>query len=89
MDWATVSKIYPQLDRQACMDKMHVIDTRTGKTYKGFFAFRRVAWGIPLLLPVIPLFCLPGASIPSRWFYSLVASNRLRLEERCMQHTCR
>jgi predicted DCC family thiol-disulfide oxidoreductase YuxK len=87
-DWATVSKIYPQLDRQACVDEMHVIDTRTGKTYKGFFAFRRIAWEIPPLLPLIPLFSLPGVSIPGRRFYSLVANNRLRLGESCTRHTC-
>jgi predicted DCC family thiol-disulfide oxidoreductase YuxK len=88
-DWSTVSKIYPKLDEQACIDEMHVIDIRSGKVYKGFLAFRRVAWGIAPLLPLIPLFWLPGVSIPGQWFYSLMADNRLRVEERCTRHSCR
>jgi predicted DCC family thiol-disulfide oxidoreductase YuxK len=87
-DWATVSKIYPKLDQQACMDEIHVIDSRTRKVYKGFFGFRRIAWELPLLWFLLPMLYLPGVSISGRWFYSLVASNRLELEERCTQHTC-
>jgi hypothetical protein len=87
-DWATVSKIYPQLNRLSCLGEMYVIDVRTGKSYRGFFAFRRIAWGIPPLLPVVSLFCLPGGSVVGRRFHSLLVSKRLRLEQRRTRDTC-
>jgi hypothetical protein len=68
---------------------MHVIDVHTGKLFKGFFGFRRIAWGIPLLWPLLPLFYLPGISIAGEEIYGLVAGNRLRLEESCTRHTCK
>jgi predicted DCC family thiol-disulfide oxidoreductase YuxK len=87
-DWSTVSKIYPKLDLQACMKEMHVINTRDGETYTGFFGFRRIAREIPSMFPLVPLFSFPGVSIPGQWVYRLVAGNRLRLGHRCTRNTC-
>jgi predicted DCC family thiol-disulfide oxidoreductase YuxK len=89
MDWEAVSKSYPQLDRKACVDEMHVIDVQTGKLFKGFFGFRRLAWETPLLWPLLPFLYLPGISIAGEEIYGLVAGSRLRLEESCTRHTCK
>lgn len=57
-----------------------------GKTYRGFFAFRRAIWESPLLVPLIVLFYFPGASLIGPRIYDWVARHRHRLgcdSDRC------
>ena len=89
MDWTAISDNYPGLDKKACIDEMHVIDTRTRKVYRGFFGFRRIAWEIPLLWALLPILYLPGVSMSGGWIYGMVAGSRLRHEQECTWHTCR
>jgi predicted DCC family thiol-disulfide oxidoreductase YuxK len=55
-------------------------------TYRGFFAFRRLAWAGPLLWPLLPIFYFPGASFIGPRVYALVARNRTRLG--CRSNFC-
>jgi len=57
--------------------ELHVID-REGKIRKGFFAFRAMAWHLPLLFPFAPLLYIPGMSIIGPMVYRLVADGRRR-----------
>lgn len=49
------------------------------RTYRGFYAFRRIAWALPPLWPLAPLLYLPGMSSVGERVYALVARNRTRL----------
>lgn len=89
MDWDVVSKSHPRFDKKAGLEEMHVIDLRTGKLYKGFFGFRRLARQTPLLWLLLPFFYIPGISIVGERVYSVVAGSRLRLEESCSRHACK
>src|SRR5262249_17791528 len=89
MDWEVVSKNHPRFDKKAGLAEMHVIDLRTGKLYKGFFGFRRLAWETPLLWLLLPFLYIPGISAAGDRVYSVVAGSRLRLEESCTRHTCK
>ena len=48
------------------------------RSYRGFFAFRRLIWESPLTWPLLPLFYLPGAGIIGPRVYAWVARNRGR-----------
>ena len=67
--------------------EMHVVD-RGGRVHRGFRAWRRIAREVPILMPLLPLLWLPGASIVGDRVYRWVAahrsmiSRRLRLERR-------
>jgi len=47
-----------------------------GKTYGGFFAFRRIAWICPMLYPLIPIVYFPGSGMLGPLVYRWVARNR-------------
>jgi predicted DCC family thiol-disulfide oxidoreductase YuxK len=86
--WSTVRKIYPQLERQACMKEMHVIESRRGKSYTEFFGFRRIAKEVPLMLPFAVFLSLPGAAKAGCWAYRYIAGKRRRIDGSCTAHTC-
>ena len=50
-----------------------------GRTYRGFFAFRRLLWSSPLLWPLLPIFYLPGARWVGPRVYAWIARNRRSL----------
>ena len=50
-----------------------------GRTYRGFYAFRRIAWAVPPLWPLVPLLHLPGVSVVGERVYDWVARNRSQL----------
>ncbi len=50
--------------------------TSDDKIYGGFFAFRRLAWMLPMLYPILPLVYCPGSGIMGPWVYQWVAHNR-------------
>jgi predicted DCC family thiol-disulfide oxidoreductase YuxK len=54
---------------------MYAVDP-SGKSYRGFFAFKRLIWGSPILWLLIPVFYFPGASFLGPKIYGWVARNR-------------
>jgi predicted DCC family thiol-disulfide oxidoreductase YuxK len=50
-----------------------------GRLEGGFYAFRRLTVGLPLLLPLAPLFWFPGVRFAGAAVYDWVARNRYRL----------
>jgi predicted DCC family thiol-disulfide oxidoreductase YuxK len=57
-------------------------DTRSGRLYRGFYAFRRLTLLLPPLLPLAPLFWFPGVEVAGRAVYRFVATHRHRIS-RC------
>lgn len=77
-DAAAVRTRFPSL-RDADFDEaMYAVDA-AGRTYAGFFAFRRLARELPAAWPLLPLLHLPGAAAVGTRVYALVARNRRRL----------
>jgi len=77
-DRASVEARFPAL-RGADLDAAMFAIAEPGRTYRGFFAFRRVAWGSPLTWPFLPLFYFPGARWLGPVVYAWVARNRSSL----------
>lgn len=58
----------------------------SSRTYTGFEGFRRIAWVLPLVWPILPLLYLPGVSMVGNRAYRWIARNRHRLgcdSDRC------
>lgn len=74
-NWPEINAQFPQLDRAASLDDMHVV-TGSGHVYRGFDAYRSLAWVLPACWVLLPLLYLP----PVRWagskVYRYVATHR-------------
>lgn len=77
-DRAAVLERFPQLAEEDLDTAMYVVDA-AGRSYRGFYAFRRIARALPLLWPLVPLVHLPGAGFVGERVYALIARNRSQL----------
>lgn len=75
---AAVLVRFPQLAGADLDEAMYVVDA-SGRAYRGFYAFRRIARALPLLWPLVPLAYLPGAGFAGERVYALIARNRSQL----------
>jgi predicted DCC family thiol-disulfide oxidoreductase YuxK len=72
----------PRVHRQfsmiaaADLDEAMYAVTASGRIYRGFFAFRRVALALPPAWPLLLLFYFPGATIAGPIVYGWVARRR-------------
>lgn len=69
---------FPALAGADLDDAMWATD-ESGRAYRGFYAFRRIARALPLLWPLVPLLHVPGVPWLGERVYALVARNRSRL----------
>jgi predicted DCC family thiol-disulfide oxidoreductase YuxK len=53
--------------------------TERGEVFRGFFAFRRMLWASPWLVPLLALFYAPGASLLGPRIYAWIARRRRSL----------
>lgn len=74
-EWDRLSVRHPSLDLSACLQEMHVV-TRKGEIFRGFDAYRSMAWVLPLGWVFLPLLYLPGVPFVGRRVYRTVASRR-------------
>ncbi len=65
-------------DPRRLLEEMHVV-TPGGRVSHGFAAFRRLAWLLPPLWPLVPLLYLPGVPALGQRTYLWVARNRFHL----------
>lgn len=77
-DREAVLSAFPSLRGADLDDAMYAVD-RKGRVYRGFFAFRRLAWTTPVAWPLLPVLYLPGAGRIGPRAYELVARNRTRI----------
>lgn len=68
----------------ADLNKAMHIRTSGGKTYKGFAAFRRMTWSLPLLWIFAPFLYIPGVNIAGDAVYTRIAEKR----NRCTHESC-
>ena len=54
---------------------MHVVSG--GRFHKGFYAYRSLAWAVPLAWPLIPLLYVPGVPAIGQGIYRHIAGRRL------------
>jgi len=82
-DKVAKEKIAPDLKIKDLDRAMHV-RSPSGKTYKGFYAFRRLSWSLPSLWLMAPLLYVPGVPLVGCRIYSKVAQRR----KRCSHKRC-
>ncbi len=61
------------------LEEMHVVSPDREHTYGGFAAFRFMAWRLPVLWPVAPLFYLPGVPWIGNKAYRFIAKHRYQI----------
>jgi len=64
---------------QRMLEQMHLVTPRRDAVYRGFGAFRWMAWRLPLLFAFAPLLYLPGVPALGQRAYRWVAKNRYQL----------
>ncbi len=69
----------PPLNPGRLLEEMHLVTSAGGRIYRGFGAFRWLAWRLPLLWPLAPFLYLPGVPAVGQRLYLWVARNRFRL----------
>lgn len=81
--------LHPDLSREAAVSQLHII-TGEGRLYGGFFAFRRLAWVMPMLYPSLLLMYLPFAGWIGPAVYKIIAQNRylLHFNKTCDSNQC-
>lgn len=67
------------LNADRLLQEMHVVTPDGRHAYRGFAAFRWMAWRLPLLWFIAPLLYLPGIPWLGQRLYLWVARNRFRL----------
>jgi predicted DCC family thiol-disulfide oxidoreductase YuxK len=67
------------LHRNAMLAEMHLVTANTGKVFRGFFAFRWMAWRLPLTAAFAWVLYMPGVPWLGRRLYRWVARNRFNL----------
>jgi predicted DCC family thiol-disulfide oxidoreductase YuxK len=73
--WDELTDRYPGLNRDACVDAMHVVSP-PGRITAGFDGFRTLAWVVPALWLVAPFLYVPGVPPIGRRVYQYVARHR-------------
>ena len=64
------------------LDRSAYLDAGKAQLYEGYYAFRKLTLKVPALIPLAPVFWLPGVAIPGVRAYRWVARNRYRIS-RC------
>jgi predicted DCC family thiol-disulfide oxidoreductase YuxK len=82
-DEAERAQYAPDL-QMADLDKSMHIRTSFGRTYKGFSAFRRLTWTLPLLRPLAPFLYIPGVKFIGDRVYRSIANRR----KQCTHSAC-
>ena len=74
-DWPEVSRRFPQLDQVACTKDMHAVD-RMGVSFPGYYAYRVIAWRLPLIAPLAWVGYLPPVATLGHRVYRRIADHR-------------
>lgn len=71
-----ITRIHPNLTRELAHSQLHGVDLSDLSLSGGFFAFRKLAFHMPMLWPLLPLFYFPGAGLAGPWIYRWISENR-------------
>jgi predicted DCC family thiol-disulfide oxidoreductase YuxK len=77
-DHLTIAAQFPELAAADLDHAMYAV-AEDRRTFRGFFAVRRIAWEAPLLWLTLPLLYLPGAGHIGSAIYAWIARHRHRL----------
>jgi predicted DCC family thiol-disulfide oxidoreductase YuxK len=76
-DRRAVLESFPMLEAVDLEEAMYAV--AGSRVYRGFFAFRRLAWTSPVTWWLAPLLYLPGVALVGERVYAAVAGNRSRM----------
>lgn len=77
---------FPLVPKQL-LEEMHLLTPKRDAVYRGFYAFRWLAWRLPPVMLLAPLLYLPGVPYLGRRIYRWVARHRFNLVQ-CSDGAC-
>lgn len=87
-DPANVPSTPEPLDPRRLLEEMHVVTPHGRRVFHGFAAFRRIAWQLLPLWPLVPFLYIPGVPWLGQRIYLWVARKRFHLVP-CHSGQCR
>ena len=78
-DVASLPECAVPLDPEKLLVEMHLVTPDRQRVYAGFYAFRYMAWRLPVCWFLAPLLYLPGVPAVGQRVYLAVAKNRFNL----------
>jgi predicted DCC family thiol-disulfide oxidoreductase YuxK len=86
---ADLTSLHPALTKDLAASQLHLI-TPDGRLYGGYFAFRQLAWIMPMLYPLLAFMYLPGADWIGPIKYRFIAQNRylFHFNRSCKDNRC-
>jgi predicted DCC family thiol-disulfide oxidoreductase YuxK len=78
-DAANLPPTSEPLNPRRLLEEMHVVTPDGRRVFHGFAAFRRIAWQLPPLWPLVPFLYIPGVPWLGQRVYLWVARNRFHL----------
>jgi predicted DCC family thiol-disulfide oxidoreductase YuxK len=78
-DKSAIPSLNPPLDPEKLDAEMHVVAAGGRRIFHGFWAFRHLAWRLPLLVPAAPFLYIPGVGWLGQRVYLWIARNRFGL----------
>lgn len=81
--------LHPDLTKEKAHSQLYVIDLK-GNLHGGFFAFRKMAFVLPMLYPLLLVFYFPGSGVVGPLVYRWVAEHRylFHLNKKCANNAC-
>lgn len=86
-----VGFFHPRLNLAAAKSRIHLVESDEDEGLQdGFYAFRRMAWLMPMLFPMIQVLYFPGAGILGPVIYGWFAKNRFAFHRHkiCKDNAC-
>jgi predicted DCC family thiol-disulfide oxidoreductase YuxK len=78
-DPADIPPAAEPLDPKRLLEEMHAVTPDGRRVFRGFAAFRWIAWQLPPLWPVVPFLYIPGVPWLGQRVYLWVAKNRFHI----------
>lgn len=84
-----LQELHPTLNKELASRQLHLV-TVDGRIYGGFFAFRQMAWEMPMMFPLLALMYWPLASWIGSFLYRWIAKNRylFNFQKTCIDKHC-
>jgi predicted DCC family thiol-disulfide oxidoreductase YuxK len=78
-DTANLPRSAVPLLPEQLLEQMHLVTPDRRHVYRGFAAFRWMAWRLPLLWAIAPLLYIPGVPKVGQRIYLWIARNRFQI----------
>jgi len=90
--------IHPDLDKNKALARLYLVEPKgdgeeKAPLYGGFYAFRRLSWFLPMMMPFLPVLYFPGMGLLGSLGYKFIARHRYLIPApghfKCSENGCK